>query len=564
MIACLRGIAAVLFLSQSALALDAGIISFELANPYGAYTHTADIRVIHFSASEWKEYEIQAQLEEAANVYAQCGVKLNVSQIYSSNLLEGVVMFDLEGYTDASEIPEKNGALNLAKEYASPQELNIFFMQSFDPDFGTVSATAVPESRVVHKDQLAAQNTIWIAHKIERQRHLSYAEGGFHSGYSVLAHEVGHVLLNAGHIEDRTINNLMHAWGQNRNGRLTLAQCKTIQNSPLVRPVQNFFQRVNSLRGLKSPIMGGVYFAPGAETNFFELNNIVEKMEQVQDEVSDLQPVKHIDFYLEPPKNQLIYLDRHAFAGSLTPTYDAVGRILLNAWQSEKLWLHELGHAILNSQLAVDWPWYAARDKLMVRWGRQVYQATIQDNNHAVTGMARSIARSRIRMIESAENHSEYDSSKILSEINALPNLARFEEILAPYHEFFSDALVMIYTQDPLVMSRALQHPDCFELPNCVGEESEEVTDRDYSFLRDLETWSSDEVHGMFTPALAYIWRAMNESSAAGRSKQEVLRIVYRALSEEVLARTADPSLWKMSPPEANRRLIKLCQALFR
>lgn len=558
MITCIRITFLVCALLQVSLAFAKNVVTFELANPFAVYTHEVDVNVVRLAESEWRSHEIQAQLEEAANVYAQCGVRLNVTLEQVASTPDGVILFDLEGYSDPNEMRELNGALNLAKLKSDPRQLNVFFMQSFDPDFGTITATAVPELRVTQKEQRVALNTVWMSYKIERQRNITYTEGGFSSGYSVLAHEFGHVLLNARHIEDPYAHNLMHAWGQNHNGRLTLGQCGKIRKSPLVRAIATADRYKRECQHVYAPLLAGLHFSGGVDRDCSGLAKIVRKMEVVQDQVSDLQPVKHIDFYLESPRSQLMYLDRQAFSASLKPTYDDVRRELLKPWQAEKLWLHELGHAILNSQLAVDWPWFAARDKLMARWGRKVYQETIKEDSHLIPNFASNMARAGAYLGNVAGIYADQDSSKIINEIHRLPNFAQFEEILAPYHEFFSDALVVIYTQNPSVMKRALQHPNCFINSDCGEQESPEIISRDYSFLRDVDTWSSHEVHEMLTPAHAHLWKKMKEAPVPGRTKKEQLRIVYRALSAEVLTRTADPNLWVLSTPEVNRRMIRL------
>lgn len=303
-------------------------------------SYEVDVKVVIFKKSDWNLNQVKNQVDAANKVYSQCGVALR--PIYINALEPSEVSFDLEGYSDPLEARGVNGSLILVEKYSDPNRPTIFFMQGFDPQFAGITATSMPQIRVQQKDQRPALNSAWISYQIQRLDGAGPGEGGYNPGYNVVAHELGHVLLNADHENDSGKFNLMHSDPQNLNGRLTLEQCQKIQASKMVKRIQN--KSVNCA-GINSPISNSIFFLDGELPDCKSVGEVTRDLERVQDEVSDLAPISPIDFYMSGPSDLIQFLDRNAFEASLRPSFDQAGRIQIEKSQQEVLWRHELGHA---------------------------------------------------------------------------------------------------------------------------------------------------------------------------------------------------------------------------
>lgn len=513
-----------IFISFSAFAKSLIEIDF-YKNDSRIYTHKLPMNFVLFEKGPWTVPEVKINLEDASKIYAQCGVKLEVEKIsYAKG--DGEVYFDLEGYTEDNEVRPVDSALTLGAKYSSPDLTTVFFMQSFDSDYQSVLATALPLVRAEREDQRDALNTIWLNHQVEFGRGLSLAEGGHPAGYNVLAHETGHVVMNTDHIEENYIHNLMHENYLNLNGHLTSSQCEKVRKSPLVKEISP--PKETNCPEITSPLRGKIHFLNNSSNDCKTFAGIVQRMDQVRDSVSDLSPVGGIDFYLEAKSDLIQYSDKNSFEGSLVTTFDPQRDLVISLEQTEVLWMHELGHALLNAKLEEDWPWYQGRLDIFREWGRLIresFRAGMDDNTN---------------------------SEKIMKQIFLLekyPNAMSWEELLAPYHELFADAVAVIYTRNPKAIKMALAHP---QNPDPHSDE-----DRDFSISHPYETWKETEAHSMLSPVRSHIWKLISQLGPNERTNQEILRTLYEAIKEEVLARIKEPRPNEMSVPEINRRLIR-------
>lgn len=527
--------------SQALQAAGGSELPFYRENPGPIYTHEIPLRVVTIANSSWKPADVNDQLNAAAEVYAQCGVKLVIESSLLEKNYSGEVSFDLEGYSDPSEPHEPNGSLALASAYVKPSLPTLFFMESFDPQFANISATAMPLERIQYADQKPALNSVWISFEVQRIFGLSPEEGGNNPGYSVVAHELGHVILNSDHETNPQFFNLMHESPLNLNGRLTLQQCHKIRSSPLARKLSS---PVSKCPQIQSPLRGGLIFLDDLQNGCALASQVYQKLEKINDSISDLQPLQAIDFYFTKSSDLIQYLDRGAFEASLQPSYDAMGQVPLLETQADVLWMHELGHAILNAQLAADWPWYKERQKLYRRWGQAVLESTELELTSNTEAKAKRLEElNQIANIQT-DLISRQENSKI------------FEEIITPYHEFFADAVAVIYLRDPLALKTALQNPLDPTGAQASDEEKQALSERDFSFLRNTATWNSDEPHAMLTPSQAYLWNLIKSKRSESISNQQLIRWIYESVKSEILARTSDPKLWKLPSAQVNERLI--------
>ncbi len=128
---------------------------------------------------------------------------------------------------------------------------------------------------------------------------------------------------------------------------------------------------------IKSDLKRHLFIDSGANPNCKKIQELIRNLQLAQSHTNGLGQVSQIDFYFNQRSSEISYLERNSFQASLELTFDPQGQILFRPEQEASLWLHEFGHAILDNQLASDWPWYFERSTHMKRWGNLVAQATI-------------------------------------------------------------------------------------------------------------------------------------------------------------------------------------------
>lgn len=512
------------------------------------FTHEVLVRLVTFSKGGWKASEIKYELEKSAEVYAQCGVHLKIADLIESSD-NPEVSFDLEGYTDPNEPHEPYSSLDLAAKWGTTSVPTIFFMNGFDPAFAQISATSMPLLRVQHKDQQMALNSVWMSLQIANMQGVPEGEGGYPAGYAVLAHELGHVLLNRDHETSPHTHNLMHELPGNLNGRFTLEQCTQLKKSNLVRALSKG-SRVCS--EVNSSLLGKVVFLDELEDACGALKRVTDKLEKFNDSVSDLQPVYGIDFFLGKASDLIQYLDRNAFEASLVPSYDPAGTIKLTETQSDVLWMHEMGHAILNAQLAADWEWFGARSQIYREWGRAVTESTqleIQLRKMSDTKSQQLLQRKLSEL--------GIKTDQLMKKVMGYPNGYEYDQIMSPYHEMFADAVAVVYTRDPKALKKALLNPEDPDSKMATAEDRQAIEDRDFSYLRETSKWSNAEAHALLTPTQSFFWKKINKPEMSQRSSREILRTLYQVIRGEIIERIQDKKLWNLPPSEINERLMR-------
>lgn len=316
-----------------------------------------------------------------------------------------------------------------------------------------------------------------------------------------LSQKIGAHLLGAKSFVQKRTYNLMHEDESYINGRLTKKQCQLIQKSKYV------FKNLNQDKtcpNIIDPLRGMIKFERTQE-DCFGVNKIISELSFVNDNISDLHPVSGIDFYLKKSSNHLLYKDQHFFEGALLASYDYYGHKPLHAKQSSSLWIHELGHAMLNEQLKMDWPWYGVRISLFRLWNE-----AIREDDSVASGV----------LYEQIQNY---------------PKIFEFEEFIGVYHELFADLMVAIYYHDPEIMSYALAPPDDLEAINVDLEEKEHLRQRSFNEYIPLNSLDEDEVHSYFAPARKPLWDYVLALKKRGRSSKQIVRVIYTIFKDEML-----------------------------
>jgi hypothetical protein len=158
------------------------------------YTHLVNVEAVVFKGSNWSTPDVKAAYKKAALVYAQCGIKLNVTSIEVSSPIGHVdVKHDLEDHSgDLHRIVK---ALPPAADYVlrdfrvrSIQDAKIAMSKNYTPPL----AFANTDINLGHYPGQGYQykNEIWVGNAA-----ISYEASAPHKDFSVIAHEIGHVLL---------------------------------------------------------------------------------------------------------------------------------------------------------------------------------------------------------------------------------------------------------------------------------------------------------------------------------------------------------------------------------
>ena len=165
--------------------------------PAAVATHALALTIVNID--DWLEPVIVAALRQAAQLLAQCAIRMN-----RADLLR-VTVAETHRYFDTPRSRELARALNLPKP-------TLYFVAGTrqTPAF---DAEAIGRGNSSSRPELA--NTVWIA---RGTRDLGL----------VIAHELVHVLMNSG-AHDNTPGNLMAESTAPDNTRLTAAQCAQIR-----------------------------------------------------------------------------------------------------------------------------------------------------------------------------------------------------------------------------------------------------------------------------------------------------------------------------------------------
>lgn len=162
------------------------------------YTHIVNVETVVFKGSNWSIPDVRKAYKKAALVYAQCGIKLNVTAIEISSPIGRVdISYDithLQGHLHSivSTLPAASD--NVIRDFrvrsiydadlaiASRSTLTDADLQSF--------AYANPDMKTGHNPYSNYKNEVWVAAGV-KENELYYQHE-----FSVTAHELGHVLLN--------------------------------------------------------------------------------------------------------------------------------------------------------------------------------------------------------------------------------------------------------------------------------------------------------------------------------------------------------------------------------
>lgn len=185
------------------------------------------LKVIHLTRSSWTEREVLRQLAQADVIFRQCGIRLEHDGIHSIGYTP--VAFDTSDVRTLSEWLQKNGL-------RQPRELTVVFaggvkgwlLQNAGTTPGRTSngGFSTPPAGLREQKEDFANIMMNYAFVTEAASTPNYKSTRA-AGYTPVAHELGHVLLDS--IVHESFANVMGSSNSLVNTSFTREQCQAIR-----------------------------------------------------------------------------------------------------------------------------------------------------------------------------------------------------------------------------------------------------------------------------------------------------------------------------------------------
>lgn len=192
--------------------------------PSSSWTHKFDLHFVLLKNSSWNIAQVIGHLRQVVLTFAQCKVKVDRVKIVSAFAPGAHVIADYGSH---------GIDLMMAKSVPSSHRPLLFLVEGTDefypfkrPDRPSANASYAYYARTDFKDERL--NTAWISSYVNKKPPMRFS-----SHYNSVAHELGHLLLNFGHVEEREPN-LMSAYVDWGDMHLTKAQCEELYASPMI------------------------------------------------------------------------------------------------------------------------------------------------------------------------------------------------------------------------------------------------------------------------------------------------------------------------------------------
>jgi hypothetical protein len=187
-------------------------------------TTELEMSVVLLRGSGWTEAQAQDQLREAARIYGQCGISLRRVTLIVADPPGGRVNWNRFG-------GDNDASISALRRLFPGDRLTAFLTGSFiDENIDDAFAFADWKDAYVTRPELSG--TVFLSDRVNSQESVSERAA---SPYSVLAHEMLHVLLRTSHHNGDFDANLMSDW-RRRNNRLPARLCDAVAASPLLKP----------------------------------------------------------------------------------------------------------------------------------------------------------------------------------------------------------------------------------------------------------------------------------------------------------------------------------------
>jgi hypothetical protein len=178
-----------------------------------------DLNVEIFSGTVWTETQVSQRVEAINRVYAVCKVAIGRLSIKTIAPPTG----ELNLYRDIAKAGP-GGLHDAAVALGKTSTLTLVLIRQFQE--GVAGTAGIPSLYAHTLPEMV--NRAWVTEETLEPTYLRDRD----PSYVPEAHELGHILLNAGHVQDRM--NLMADDYRLVNGDLDSSQCASIRSSSLV------------------------------------------------------------------------------------------------------------------------------------------------------------------------------------------------------------------------------------------------------------------------------------------------------------------------------------------
>lgn len=184
------------------------------------FTHGIEITTVVFRSTGWTTQEVKRRFQRMAEVYSQCGIKIQRADVIETDAPNGWIDVD-----DPYDLGTSNRTTQIAKKLPTANRPVFLFIRSLGN--GDL-ATAEPPFRV--GENSPRSGAVWMTSG------LIPAEKDYPPNFSVEAHELGHILGNCSHDTSGKKNFLAGSFSLLDN-IIQKDQCDVMKRNSSVRPL---------------------------------------------------------------------------------------------------------------------------------------------------------------------------------------------------------------------------------------------------------------------------------------------------------------------------------------
>lgn len=198
--------------------------------PAEIFTHTLEPTLVIFRNSGWSERKVAVAIERVAEIYKQCGIKIEFAKMITVDPPFGhrsaVIDKPYEGLDlkIASQVP----TLTPPVMYFVKEALNGYTAWAAPRYF------VAPGYAKQYPDLKAMEDSAWITSTILKEKYWTPWKD---PSYSVEAHELAHVIGNRHHVAD-DVKNILGGTQGTGNDQITPGQCEAFRNFDLVKKIE--------------------------------------------------------------------------------------------------------------------------------------------------------------------------------------------------------------------------------------------------------------------------------------------------------------------------------------
>lgn len=180
------------------------------------FTHEVTINLIAFRETTWTAPIIEQSMSRVAEIYAQCGIKIKSPTLY--------IVTAPDKKIDLTPSEEQQ----VITKFPLPHRPVIFFVNSFED-----GAPAHAYGQAICSERPSRCDTAWITRYVKSDYYKELRD----PNYSPIAHELGHIFGNRGHVSG--YKNMLADTSDLVNDHITPEQCDAFKKFPGMKGQQN-------------------------------------------------------------------------------------------------------------------------------------------------------------------------------------------------------------------------------------------------------------------------------------------------------------------------------------